>query len=141
MSHCLDTLGMLAYVIHRMPRHRDSAPSRDAALLQGTLDLLVLSIVALEPLHGYGIVRRIQQMSGEALQIRQGSLYPALYRMEQRGLLASDWKTNESGKEAKYYRLTKAGRKALEEETDGWKRLRTAIDMILEGNLPGYEEG
>jgi PadR family transcriptional regulator, regulatory protein PadR len=124
-----------------MSRHRDPAPSRDAALLQGTLDLLVLRIVALEPLHGYGIVRRIQQMSGEALQIRQGSLYPALYRMEQRGLLASDWKTNESGKEAKYYRLTKAGRKALEEETDGWKRLRTAIDMILEGNLPGYEEG
>jgi len=75
-------------------------------------------------------------MSGEALQIRQGSLYPALYRMEHRGLLAADWKTNESGKEAQYYRLTKAGRKALEEETEGWKRLRAAIDLILEGNLP-----
>jgi len=104
------------------------------------LDLLVLRIVALEPLHGYGIVRRIEQMSGETLQIRQGSLYPALYRMEQRGLLTADWKTNESGKEAKYYRLTKAGRKALEAETDSWQRLRTAIDLILEGNLPGYEE-
>jgi PadR family transcriptional regulator PadR len=123
-----------------MPRHGDLVPSRDAALLQGTLDLLVLRIVALEPLHGYGIVRRIEQMSGETLQIRQGSLYPALYRMEQRGLLTADWKTNESGKEAKYYRLTKAGRKALEAETDSWQRLRTAIDLILEGNLPGYEE-
>jgi PadR family transcriptional regulator PadR len=123
-----------------MSRHGDPAPSRDAALLQGTLDLLVLRIVALEPLHGYGIVRRIEQMSGEALQIRQGSLYPALYRMEQRGLLTADWKTNESGKEAKYYRLTKAGRKALEEETEGWKRLRAAIDLILEGNLPRYDE-
>jgi transcriptional regulator len=119
-----------------MSRHNDPAPSRDAELLQGTLDLLILRIVALEPLHGYGIVRRIEQMSGEALQIRQGSLYPALYRMEQRGLLTADWKTNESGKEAKYYRLTKAGRKALEEETEGWKRVRAAIDLILEGNLP-----
>jgi transcriptional regulator len=119
-----------------MSRHNDPAPSRDAALLQGTLELLILRIVALEPLHGYGIVRRIEQMSGEALQIRQGSLYPALYRMEQRGLLTADWKTNESGKEAKYYRLTKAGRKALEEETEGWKRVRAAIDLILEGNLP-----
>ena len=123
-----------------MPRHSDPASTRDAALLQGTLDLLVLRIVALEPLHGYGIVRRIEQMSGEALQIRQGSLYPALYRMEQRGLLTADWKTNESGKEAKYYRLTKVGRKALKAETDSWQRLRTAIDLILEGNLPGYEE-
>ena len=123
-----------------MPRHSGPGPSRDAALLQGTLDLLILRIVALEPLHGYGIVRRIEQMSGEALQIRQGSLYPALYRMEQRGLLTAGWKTNESGKEAKYYRLTKAGRKALEAETEGWKRLRTAIDLILEGNLPRYEE-
>jgi PadR family transcriptional regulator, regulatory protein PadR len=123
-----------------IPKHKDSDPSRDAALLQGTLDLLILRIVALEPLHGYGIVRRIEQMSGEALQIRQGSLYPALYRMEQRGLLTADWKTNESGKEAKYYHLTRAGRKALQEETEGWKRLRSAIDLILEGHLPEYEE-
>jgi PadR family transcriptional regulator, regulatory protein PadR len=123
-----------------MSKQKDSDPSRDAALLQGTLELLVLRIVALEPLHGYGIVRRIEQMSGEALQIRQGSLYPALYRMEQRGLLSAEWKTNESGKEAKYYRLTKAGRKALQDETEGWKRVRGAIDLILEGNLPEYEE-
>src|SRR5258707_1005180 len=123
-----------------MPRQTDPAPSRDAALLQGTLDLLILRIVALEPLHGYGIVRRIEQISGEALQIRQGSLYPALYRMEQRGLLTAGWKRNESGKEAKYYRLTKAGHRALEEETAGWQRLRTAIDLILEGKLPRPEE-
>ncbi len=110
-------------------------PSREAALLQGTLDLLILRVVALEPLHGYGIVRRLEQMSGEALQIRQGSLYPALYRMEQRGLLAADWKTAESGKEAKYYRLTKAGTKALENETESWQRVRAAIDLVLAGKL------
>ncbi len=123
-----------------MPKHSDPALSRTAALLQGTLDLLILRTVALEPLHGYGIVRRIEQMSGEALEIRQGSLYPALYRMEQRGLLAAEWKTNESGKDAKYYRLTKAGRNALEQETAGWKRLRGAIDLILEGDLPRKSE-
>lgn len=123
-----------------MPKYIGFARSRDAVLLQGTLDLLILRIVALEPLHGYGIVRRIEQMSGEALQIRQGSLYPALYRMEQRGLLAAEWKTNESGKDAKYYRVTKAGLKALEHETAGWKRLRGAIDLILKGNLPRKSE-
>ena len=119
-----------------MPRQPDTASPRDAALLQGTLDLLILRVLALDPLHGYGIVRRIEQMSGETMQIRQGSLYPALYRMEQRGLLAADWKTAESGKEAKYYRLTKPGRKALESETAGWKRLRGAIDLILASELP-----
>jgi transcriptional regulator len=114
--------------------------SREAALLQGTLDLLILRVVALEPLHGYGIVRRIEQMSGEALQIRQGSLYPALYRLEQRGLLSADWKTAESGKEAKYYRLTKTGQKALESETASWQRLRGAIDLILASGLPAKGE-
>jgi transcriptional regulator len=123
-----------------MPKQADPPRHQETALLQGTLDLLILRIVALGPLHGYGIVRRIEQMSGEALQIRQGSLYPALYRMEQRGLLAADWKTAESGKEAKYYRLTKAGRKALESETDSWKRLRGAIDLILTSELPEENE-
>jgi len=117
-----------------MARQPDST-SREAALLQGTLDLLILRVVALEPLHGYGIVRRIEQMSGETLQIRQGSLYPALYRMEQRGLLAADWKTADSGKEAKYYRLTKTGRKALETEMESWQRLRSAIDSVLASKL------
>ena len=122
-----------------MARQPDST-SREAALLQGTLDLLILRVVALEPLHGYGIVRRIEQMSGEALQIRQGSLYPALYRMEQRGLLAADWKTAESGKEAKYYRLTKAGLKALGNETESWQRVRSAIDLVLASKLLKAED-
>src|SRR3954452_18303121 len=100
-------------------------PNREAELLQGTLDLLILRIVALQPLHGYGIVQRIQQMSREALQVRQGSLYPALYRLEARGLLAPEWKTHESGKEAKYYSLTEDGRAALKTETESWKRLRS----------------
>ena len=98
--------------------------------------MLVLRIVAAEPLHGYGIVQRLRQMSREALEVPQGSLYPALYRMEKRGLLAAEWKTNESGKEAKYYRLTEAGREALEQQTESWKRLRGAIDLILTGELP-----
>ena len=114
-----------------MPRHSDPVPSREAALLQGTLDLLILRIVALEPLHGYGIVRRIEQMSGEALQIRQGSLYPALYRMEQRGLLTADWKTNESGKEAKYYRLTATGRKHLKKELREWEKTTDIVARFL----------
>jgi transcriptional regulator len=115
-----------------MTRHRE-ARTPEARLLQGTLDLLVLKIVALEPMHGYGIVQRIQQMSHDALQVRQGSLYPALYRMEKRGLLGSDWKTNESGHEARYYKITRRGRQALADETAGWERLVDAIGLILKG--------
>ena len=118
-----------------MSRHTISNPpvKKEAELLQGTLDLLILKILALEPLHGYGLVQRLQQMSRDALQVRQGSLYPALYRMEARGLLEPDWRTHEGGREAKYYKLTKAGRKALEEQTETWKRLRGVMDLILEG--------
>ncbi len=115
-----------------MPRHGGTAP-QEAELLQGTLEMLVLRIVAIEPIHGYGVVQRIQQISRDALRVRQGSLYPALYRMESRGLLDAEWKTNETGREAKYYKLTKSGRQALERETEAWKRLRGAIDLILEG--------
>jgi transcriptional regulator len=104
---------------------------KEAELLQGTLDLLVLKILAGEPLHGYGLVQRLQELSRDALQVRQGSLYPALYRMEARGLLEPDWRTHEGGREAKYYKLTKAGRKALEEQTENWKRLRGVMDLIL----------
>ena len=95
--------------------------------------MLILKIVALEPMHGYGIVQRIQQMSRDALQVRQGSLYPALYRMEKRGLLGSDWKMNESGHEAKYYKITRRGRQVLAAETDSWERLVDAIGLILRG--------
>jgi transcriptional regulator len=104
----------------------------DAPLLQGTLDMLILKIAALGPIHGYAVVQRIQQISRDALQIRQGSLYPALYRLENRGWLKSEWRTTEGGREAKYYRLTKSGRQQLDAETAGWKRLCEAIALVLE---------
>jgi|SRR5579871_1755955 len=112
-----------------MSRHTE--PNRDAELLQGTLDMLILKICALEPIHGYGIVQRLQQISKEALHIRQGSLYPALYRLENKGWLKAEWNKTEGGREAKYYRLTPAGRKQLEEEKAGWSRLCEAIALVL----------
>ena len=121
----------MMYLISRMPRHPEKPPS-EAELLQGTLDVLILKVTALRPIHGYAIVQRIQQISKDALQIRQGSLYPALYRLENRGWLKSEWKTTEGGREAKYYSLTKAGRQQLVAETDGWKRLSQAISLVLE---------
>jgi transcriptional regulator len=114
-----------------MPKAREEE-SANTELLQGTLDMLILKVVALEPIHGYGIVQRLQQLSKEALQIRQGSLYPALYRLENRGWLQSAWKIAESGREAKYYSLTKMGRKQLDAEKAGWKRLCKAISLVLE---------
>jgi len=117
------------YPIVRMSRHQEPARC-EAELLQGTLDLLILKVLALEPLHGYGIARRLQQISREALQIRQGSLYPALYRLEKRGLLKAHWKTVD-GREAKFYSLTKAGQQQLDAETASWKRLCEAISLVL----------
>jgi PadR family transcriptional regulator PadR len=114
-----------------MSRHEQTTPP-EAELLQGTLDLLILKIVALEPIHGYAIAQRIKQISNQALQIRQGSLYPALYRLENRGWLQSEWKTNESGREAKYYSLTKLGQRQFEQEKADWQRLCEAISLILE---------
>ena len=114
-----------------MPRHTEKTPS-DADLLQGTLDMLILKVTTLRPIHGYAIVQRIQQISKDALQIRQGSLYPALYRLEKRGWLKSEWKITDGGREAKYYSLTKAGRQQLDAETAGWKRLCQAISLVLE---------
>jgi PadR family transcriptional regulator, regulatory protein PadR len=114
-----------------MPRHNEET-SGDAELLQGTLDMLILKVVSLRPIHGYAIVQRIQQISRDALQIRQGSLYPALYRLENRGWLKSEWKTTDGGREAKYYSLTKVGRQQLGTETAGWKRLCEAISLVLE---------
>ncbi len=107
--------------------------SNSVELLQGTLDLLILKVLALEPLHGYGIAQRLQQISREALQIRQGSLYPALYRLEKRGVLKAQWRTV-SGREAKYYSLTKAGQQRLLAETEGWERLCTAVRLVLEAS-------
>jgi transcriptional regulator len=114
-----------------MPRHNEKTAG-DAELLQGTLDMLILKVAALQPIHGYGLVQRIQQISRDALQIRQGSLYPALYRLEKRGWLKAEWRTNEGGREAKYYSTTKAGCKQLEAETAGWRRLCEAIGLVLE---------
>jgi transcriptional regulator len=113
-----------------MPKRQEE--SREADLLQGTLDLLILKVAALRPIHGYAIVQRIQEISRDALQIRQGSLYPALYRLERRGWLKPDWRKTEGGREAKYYSLTKAGRKQLGEEAASWKRLCDAISLVLE---------
>ena len=101
-------------------------------LPQGTLDLLILKVIALGPIHGYAIVQRIQQLSRNALLIRQGSLYPALYRLEARGWLKSDWKTTEGGRSAKFYTLTRAGRRQLGIERAGWERLCEAISLVLE---------
>ncbi len=114
-----------------MPRHNTKSPG-EAELLQGTLDMLILKVIAARPIHGYAIVQRIQQISKDALEIRQGSLYPALYRLENRGWLKAEWKTTEGGRDAKFYSLTKAGRGQLEAETAGWKRLCEAISLILD---------
>jgi len=100
-------------------------------ILQGTLDMLILKAVSLGPLHGYGILLRIQQVSRDALQIPQGSLYPALYRLEHRGWIAAEWGESENKRKAKYYRLTGAGRKQLKSERQEWKRLAAAIGDVL----------
>ena len=106
-----------------------AAPKSD--LLQGTLDMLILKIVALGPVHGYAISQRIQQISRDVLQVQQGSLYPALHRLETRGWLKADWRLTESGREGKFYSLTRIGRKQLEAESSNWQRLSDAISLIL----------
>jgi PadR family transcriptional regulator PadR len=100
-------------------------------LLQGTLDVLILKIVALGPIHGYGIAQRIRQISREVLQVQQGSLYPALHRLEKRGWLRAEWGAGETGREAKFYQLTRVGRKQLDSETANWDRLSEAVTLIL----------
>jgi PadR family transcriptional regulator PadR len=104
---------------------------KTAELLPGTLDLLILKAVSLRPLHGYGVLQRIQQISGDALEIPQGSLYPALYRLEHGELIAADWGVSENNRRAKYYTLTAAGRRRLREETAGWNRLASAMAAAL----------
>jgi len=106
-----------------MPGHMD--------LLQGTLDMLILKAVSLGPLHGYGVLLRIQQISGDRLEIQQGSLYPALYRLEHQGLIASEWGESENKRRAKYYRLTASGRRQLQQETRNWNRMADIIADIL----------
>jgi PadR family transcriptional regulator, regulatory protein PadR len=106
-------------------------PSPSADLLPGTLDLLILKAVSLGPLHGYGVLLRIGQISGGALAIEQGALYPALFRLERRGMLATEWGVSENNRRAKFYTLTAAGRKSLREETAGWERLVNAMGAAL----------
>ncbi|HWM90143.1 MAG TPA: PadR family transcriptional regulator [Thermoanaerobaculia bacterium] len=101
-----------------------------ADLLQGTLDMLILKAVSLGPLHGYGIIQRISQMSGEMLDVEQGSLYPAVYRIEQQGWVSSEWGVNDTGRRAKFYTLTKAGRARLEAEEASWDRLVLAVAKV-----------
>jgi PadR family transcriptional regulator, regulatory protein PadR len=100
-------------------------------LPQGTLDLLILKVVGTGPLHGYGIAQRLQQLSRDVVQVQQGSLYPALHRLENRGLLAADWKLSDTGREAKFYRLTRKGRSQMGSEEANWRRLAEAIGFIL----------
>jgi transcriptional regulator len=102
-----------------------------AELIPGTLDLLILKAVSLGPQHGYGVLLRIEQISGGRLQIEQGALYPALYRLEYKGLLDTEWGTSENNRRAKFYRITTAGRKRLREETAGWERIVEAMAVAL----------
>jgi PadR family transcriptional regulator len=101
-------------------------------LLQGTLDMLILKTLVLEPMHGWGISQRIQQTSSGVLNVNQGSLYPALYRLEEQGWITAEWGSSDNNRQAKYYKLTRAGRKQLDEETANWQRLSAAIDQILQ---------
>ena len=112
--------------------------AKSAELLPGTLDMLILKAVSLNPLHGYGVLLRIRQISGGALDIPQGSLYPALYRLEHQGLIAAEWGQSDNNRRAKYYTLTIAGRRRLREEAAGWNRLATAIATAL--NTSSAEE-
>ncbi len=110
-------------------------------LPQGTLDVLILKVVALGPVHGYAIAQRLQQVSRDVVQVPQGSLYPALHRLENRSLLKADWKDTDTGREAKFYSLTRKGRKHLEAETADWQRLTEAIALILGLSEKGLAEG
>lgn len=105
--------------------------SKPTDLVQGTLDLLILKTLALEPMHGWAIAQRIQQMSHDVLQVQQGSLYPALHRLEQQAWIKAEWGESENNRKAKYYSLTRAGRRQLESETASWERLSAAISAIV----------
>src|SRR6188768_1294472 len=108
-----------------------AAETPKSDLLQGTLDMLILKVVSLGPLHGYAIAQRLQQMSKDVLQVQQGSLYPALHRLEARGWLNAEWKASETGRDAKFYNLTRTGRRQLESERANWNRLAAAIGLVL----------
>lgn len=106
-------------------------PKPNEQVLQGTLDLLILKTLSLAPMHGWGLTNRIEQLSRDALQVGQGSIYPALVRLEQRGLIDTEWRITENSRRAKYYRVTTAGRRALGQELASWKRFVAAVDLII----------
>src|SRR5207247_6891085 len=106
--------------------------SKPSDLVQGTLDLLILKILALAPMHGWAISQRLKQVSGETLQVSDGSLYPALHKLELEGWITAEWKTSELGRRAKFYSLTRAGRRRLMQETEQWQRLSSAIGRVLQ---------
>jgi PadR family transcriptional regulator PadR len=126
LSNKCDTLTIYNGVVdnHSMGKPND--------LVQGTLDLLILKTLSLAPKHGWAIAKRIQQISNEVLQVQQGSLYPALHRLEQQGWIRAKWDESETGRQAKFYSLTAAGRAQLEKEKKSWKRLSTAIDVVID---------
>ena len=105
--------------------------SKPSDLVQGTLDLLILKILALEPLHGWAVSQRLKQVSGDVLQVSDGSLYPALHKLEQEGWITAEWKTSEFGRRAKFYSLTRIGKRQLEKEAADWERLSTAISYVV----------
>jgi transcriptional regulator len=105
--------------------------SKPTGLVQGTLDLLILKVLALEPMHGWAVAQRIRQMSGEVLQVGQSALYPALHKLERQGWITSEWRTSEANRRARYYALTRSGRKAVAAEAANWERLSTAISTIV----------
>src|SRR6185437_10292604 len=109
-----------------------SMPSSRFPIPQGTLDMLILQILSLEPAHGYGIAQRLEQISKSVVKVNQGSLYPALHRLEQRGWLKADWKESETGREAKFYSLTRSGHKQLRSEKNSWVRLTAAVQLIFD---------
>jgi transcriptional regulator len=122
--------GFRQLIFADLSERRKMSPSTE--ILQGTLDLLILKTLALEPMHGWGIAQRIQQVSREILQVQQGSLYPALYRLERRGWIRAEWGASENNRRAKFYSLTKPGRQQLEKEMADWDRLASAVAMILQ---------
>src|SRR5687768_14456225 len=132
LCRIVDYLGIIVdsrgILVKSLPEVRMPKPSD---LLQGTLDLLILKSLAREPLHGWGIDKRIQSLSDEVLFVQQGSLYPALHRLEQQGWIAAEWKNSELGRSAKFYTLTRDGRKQLEQELETWKRLSSAVGLLL----------
>src|SRR5262249_32105020 len=124
LSSYIDNLQSIIVDNHSMGKPND--------LVQGTLDLLILKTISIEPKHGWAIAKRIEQISNDVLQVQQGSLYPALHRLEQQGWIRAKWMESETGREAKFYSLTTAGRSQLEKERENWKRLSSAIDLVLE---------